>query len=615
MIPGANVTAKNNATAVTLESVSDESGRFVFPGVPPGMYTITVTLTGFKTFVSPDVQAITASPTSIKAVLQIGELSETVVVTGAAEIVQTQTATVQTTIAVKQIQQLPVITHTALDYVVSLPGVQTAGSNTRGSTINGLPTTAINITLDGINVQDKRGSEGFFMYIRPMMDSVEEITVSTSNPEAASSGSGGATISMQTRSGSNRFTGSAYNTWRNQAGTNDDDSTARTKSPGFLWGMNSPYWFNKRDVPKTKAGDYFINDVRLQTPGFRVGGPVIKDKLFYFFNYEEFRLPESRSRTRYLLNTAAQTGLFTYTANNGTTQTVNLLSIAAANGQTATMDPSIAKLLGDIRQATTTTGGVATYNSNIDQYDYVPSATQKRFFPTVRMDYNLSASQRLTFNYRYNDFNSTPDFLNSAESRWPGFPNLAGQVSGRWMYQASLRSMFGKNIVNEFRAGQTDATGLGTYFGQGVDESQFNCTGVGCQAAGGQGWNFAFPNTASTPTVGATLTGATAYNGQSSSVAAQKSVENTTTWLRGAHSLSFGGSWARIASRSWSSTPNYGTLSFGTAQQDTVAYNMLDAVNGAANYPGGISTTQAGYARALYGFLTGRVINMAGTAL
>lgn len=606
VIPGANVTAKNNATANVLEAVSDDSGRFVFPGVPPGMYTVTVTLTGFKTFVSPDVQAITATPTSIRAVLQIGELSETVVVTGAAEIVQTQSATVQTTIAVRQIQQLPVITHTALDYVVSLPGVQTAGSNTRGSTINGLPRTAINITLDGINVQDKRGSEGFFMYIRPMMDSVEEITVSTSNPEAASSGSGGATISMQTRSGSNRFQGSAYNTWRNQAGTTDGDATDRTKSPGWLWRLNSPYWFNKRDLPKTKAGDYFINDVRLQTPGFRVGGPVIKDKLFYFFNYEEFRLPESRNRTRYLMNTSAQTGLFTYTANNGTTQTVNLLSIAAANGQTTTLDPSIAKLLADIRQSTTTTGGVSTYNSNVDKYDYVPSAVQKRFFPTVRMDYNLSASQRLTFNYRYNDFNSTPDFLNSAESRWPGFPNLAGQVSGRWMYQTSLRSMFGKNIVNEFRAGQTDATGLGTYFGEGVDASQFNCTGIGCQAAGGQGWNYGFPG------LGVTLTGATAYNGQSSSVAAQKSIENTTTWLKGAHSLSFGGSWARIAARSWASTPTYASLSFGTASQDSGAYNMLDATSG--NYPGGISTTQAGYARNLYGFLTGRVTQMTGTA-
>jgi hypothetical protein len=608
VIPGANVVAKHNATAVTREAISDESGRFTIAGVSPGVYTVTVSLAGFKTFVAPDVQVETATPASVKVTLQIGELSETVVVTGAAEIVQTQSATVSTTIAVKQIQQLPVITHTALDYVVSLPGVETVGSNTRGSTVNGLPTTAINITLDGINVQDKRGSEGFFMYIRPMMDSVEEINVSTSTPGAEASGSGGANISMQTRSGSNRFSGSAYNTWRNQAGTSAEDAVTRTKHPGFLWGMNSPYWFNKRDIPKTKAGDYFINDTRLQTPGFRVGGPIVKDKLFYFFNYEEFRLPESRSRTRYLLNENARSGVFTYTDNAGATRSVNLLSIASANGQTATMDPSISKLLGEIRASTTKTGAVGTYDNNLDQYDFVPSATQKRKFPTVRADYNLSASHRLTFNYRYNDFNSTPDFLNSAEARWPDFPNLAGQVSGRWMYQASLRSTFSKNIVNEFRVGQTDATGLGTYFGLGVDESQFNCTGIGCQAAGGRGWNFVFP------ALTQTLTGATAYNGPSSSVAAQKSVENTTTWLKGAHSVSFGGSWARITSRSWNATPTYANLAFGTSSLDTTAYNMLGEVTGAANYPGGINATQAGYARTLYGLLTGRVTAFTGTA-
>ena len=580
VIPGADVVARNNATAAEFTAVTNEAGRFTIAAIPPGTYTVTVSLMGFKTAQLPDVTVLTATPASVSVTLEVGQLQETVVVTGATEIVQTQSANVATTLQVKQLQQLPVITHTALDDVVSLPGVETSGSNTRGSTVNGLPTTSIDITLDGVNVQDKRGSEGFFMYIRPMMDSVEEITVSTSTPGAEASGGGSAVIRMETRAGSNRFSGSVYNTWRNQAGTNDDDALARKNKPGWLWRLNTPYWFNKRDIPKTAAGEYFINDVRLQTPGFRVGGPILKDKLFYFFNYEEFRLPESRSRTRYIVNPAAQQGMFTYPASNGTTQTVNLLALAAANGQTSTLDPSIAKLLTDIRSATGTTGGVKAYNQLVDQYDFVPSATQKRFFPTVRIDYNLSNAHRLTASYRYNDFNSTPDFLNNAEARFPGFPNLAGQVSGRWMAQGTLRSTFGKNIINEFRVGGQDATGLGSYFGKGVDESQFNCSGLGCQSAGGIGWNFVFPAVG-----GVTLTSATAYGGQSSSVAAQFSLEDNMTWLRGAHSISVGGSFARISAREWNSTPYNASLSFGTPSVDTVAYNMLDATSG--NYPGG----------------------------
>jgi len=606
VIPGADVVAKNNATGMTIQGVTDDTGRFLLPAVPPGTYTVTVSLMGFKTAVAPDVVVLSATPANVKMKLEIGAIAETVVVTGATEIMQTQSANVSTTLAVNQIQQLPVITHTALDYVVSLPGVETAGSNTRGSTVNGLPTTAINITLDGINVQDKRGNEGFFMYIRPMMDSVEEITVSTSTPGAEASGSGGANIKMETRSGSNKMSGSVYNTWRNQAGTTEEDALARTKKPGFLWRLNTPYWFNKRDQPKTAAGGYFINDVRLQTPGFRVGGPILKDKAFYFFNYEEFRLPESRSRTRYILNTDAQAGNFSYPASDGSgVKTINLFTLAAAKNQTSTPDPSIAKLLVDIRTATGTAGAVSKYNDNVDQYSFSPSATQLRKFPTLRLDYNLTKSHRVSGTGRYNDFNSTPDFLNSADNRFPGFPNFAGQVSGRYMWQANLRSTLGRNMVNEARAGAQNSTGLGTYFGKGVDASQFNCTGLGCQSAGGRGFNFGFPS------LGVDLTGATAYGGQSGGVAAQTSFEDTLTWLKGRHSISMGGSFSRTSMRNFASTPYETTLTFGTSSLDTTAYNMLDATSG--NYPGGISTTFAGYARNLYGFLTGRVTNYAGT--
>jgi len=268
VIPGAGIVIKNNATNVQFESVSDEKGEFVVPGLLPGTYTLTVSLMGFKTFVSPDVKMLAGTPETIKVTLQVGALEETVMVTGATEIVQTQSATVQTTLQVKQLQQMPLATHTALDYIVSLPGVNTSGSNnSRGSTINNLPNRAMNITMDGINVQDNRSNaEGFFMYIRPMMDSVEEITVSTSTPGAESMGSGAAQIKMVTRSGSNRFSGAAYNYWRNQAGTSDEDTLTREKKGGWLRGLNTPYGFNKRDKPKTAAGEYFIDDIRLPTP-------------------------------------------------------------------------------------------------------------------------------------------------------------------------------------------------------------------------------------------------------------------------------------------------------------------------------------------------------------
>jgi hypothetical protein len=604
VVPGADVVAKNNATALIIQGVSDGTGRFVLAGVPPGTYTLTVTLMGFKTAILPDISVLTGQPASVKVTLKVGTLEETVVVTGQTEVVQATSPTVASTIAVKQIQQLPVISHTALDFAVSLPGVETSGLSFRASTINGLPITTINITLDGVNVQDKRGTgEGMFMYIRPMMDSVEEVTVATSNSDAASTGVGAANIRMETRSGSNRFSGSVYDSWRNQAGTNKDDVVARKQHPGWLWGLNTPYWFDKRDKPKTAAGDYYLQDIRITTPGFRVGGPIVKDKLFYFFNYEEFRFPGTQARTRYVLNTQAQVGNFTYLGTDKVNHTINLLAIGGAAGQTGTADPAIAKLLADIRTATAdpaAQGSLTTYDLNTETFYYAPQATQKRQFPTVRADYNLTSAHRLSFSYRYNMFDSTPDLLNSADPKFPGFPTFAGQYSQRYMWQVNLRSTLGKSMVNEFRVGHSDAMGDGTYFGKGLDNSMFNCTGLGCQASGGVGYNFNFP------TVGPGLTSATGYSSTTASVAPSQTYDDTLTWLKGKHSLSFGASYTQTGYRYSGSTPYQMALYTGMNATFDPAYATFAYTN-SNTYPGGIDTTQAGYAQNLYAFLTGRI--------
>ena len=443
VVAGATVTIKEASTGTEFKAVTTGQGTYTVPSLGAGTYNVTVSATGFKSVTVEGVRMDAGVPATANVTLELGAASETVVVQGGGEIVQSQTANITTTLSTNQIAHLPLVSRNPINFVTLLPGVNTA-TNARASTINGLPTSAIDITLDGINIQDNfnKTTDGFFTRVPPSLDSVEEVTVSTSNPEAQGAAQGAVSIKFVTRGGTNDFHGSLYEYHRNPA-------------------LNSNYWFNNRDrAADPNTGKAPRDRVLFNQYGGRVGGPIYIPKLFngrnrafFFVNYEEFRQPSQVSRQRTILNPLTQTGVFQYNS-GGTVRQVNLLTLAAANNQTATIDPTIGKLLADIRSATNGVGGIQQLTDpNLQRFSYGPTGSSSQKKPTVRFDWNVTNKHRIETTWSYLDGRGGPDFLNNVEPQFPGFPNQGSQPADRYTGSFAVRSTLLPTLVNEVRTG------------------------------------------------------------------------------------------------------------------------------------------------------------------
>src|SRR5262245_12255892 len=360
VVSGATVTVKNAASGSEFKTVTSNQGTFNVPSLGAGKYVVVVTASGFKSATVQDIEIDAGTPAAVNVTLEVGQATETVTVQGGTQIVQTQTANISTTLNTNQILNLPLVSRNPVNFVTMMAGVNTPRIN-RDSTINGLPQSAIDITLDGINVQDNfnKTGDGFFVRVAPTLDSIEEVTVSTSNPEAAGGAMGAVQIKFVTRSGGNEFHGSLYEYHRNTAlnsaywFTNRDTTPYNVEAAQPCDGVRAPFDPDKCHAPR--AANLFNQF------GGRVGGPIRipglfdgRNRAFFFVNYEEFRQPTAVVRQRTILHPQAQQGVFRY----GTSGQVNLLTLAAGAGQTSTVDPVIGKLLGDIRNATNGAGGI-----------------------------------------------------------------------------------------------------------------------------------------------------------------------------------------------------------------------------------------------------------------
>ncbi len=582
VVPGATVTVKNNATNQEFTATTADNGTFNVPALVSGNYTVTIAAPGFKTTVVPEVKVDVGTPSSVNISLEVGEPQETVqVVDVGGELIQTQNATVGTTITGRQIVDQPQASRDALDLVTLLPGVQTTG-RPRTSTVNGLPKGALNITLDGVDVQDNliSSNDGFFTFVRPRIDAIGELSVSTAAPGAESAGDGAVQIKFVTRSGTNDLGGSLY--WYH-------------REPY----LTANYFFNNQTLAPTYFGKAPRNRILLNQYGGRVGGPIVipklfngRDKAFFFVNYEEFRLPEQQLRQRTVLSPLAQQGIFTTT---GGTQ-VNVLALAAANGFPSTIDPTIGSLLDSIR-ASTSQGSVLPIvgDPNRQQFNFVGQGGQDRYFTTVRLDYNITSNHALSNVWNYQEFGGKPvDFLNQTDPAFPGFPNSAGQNSQRWTNSTSLRSTLSSTLINEARLGML---GGQSNFGP-ISPAQFanqagfdlNLNDLGITDASAVQ---AFPQR-----------GARAFGvnfGSSKRNTPSFDFSDTLTWVKGKHTFNFGGNYNLIKTFANTVTNVVGNVNFGVADGDPA-----EALFTTANFPGA-SANDLATAAQLYATLTGRV--------
>ncbi len=589
VVAGATVVVTSVATNQEFTAQTNDEGVFYVPSLPSGIYRAAISAQSFKNALVTGIKIDVGKPSSINVSLEIGSANETVTVVGGGELLQTQSATVGTTLTGRQITDLPTASRDALDLVLAMPGTSTVG-RPRQSSINGLPKGALNITMDGLNVQDNLGksSDGFFTFIRPRTDAISEVTVSTSNPGAESAAEGAVQVKFVTQGGTNNYHGGLYWYHRNPA-------------------LNANYWFNNRDLPPDPVtGKAPQNRILLNQPGGKIGGPITipglfkgNDRAFFFLNYEEFHLPERTIRNKNILSPEAQSGIYrffstSFTPPNGSPITCSgtgasrlcsapVYALAASAGlQFSNADPTISGLLTGIRSSLSGLNVRESGDPNIQQVSFISTASQKRKFPTVRLDFNLTRKHHLENVWNYQQFRSNPDFLNSTDPAFPDFPNFGSQDSNRFSNSTAWRWTITTNLVNEARYGIQGGTSL---FNAQVNSGQFQN-----QA----GYNQSLGNFSSG---GFTLSTATATTAATRRHTPVRQFSDTLTWVKGDHLLNFGGSFTKITYWNQTLTAVPSAVFTVSSTLDPTGFNAFSS----------LPSTQQSVAAQLYYMLSGRL--------
>lgn len=469
IVPGATVTVVNEATGVEYTQTTTDAGVFAFDSIPVGTYTVTVEQKGFKRFQQTNSVLVVGTALTVDAVMEVGEVSEVVTVQGGAEQLQLSDATIGNVIEQKAIEALPLNGRNPLTLLVLEPGVvqRSAGAAGSGVHVNGARDRAYNVTIDGIEANESSVPNPVSNLYRINPDNVQEFKVTTNNATAEEGRNSGASISIATRSGTSEFHGTGFFFLRNEA-------------------LNSnEYFSNAQGIAKPV--------IRLNQYGFEMGGPIKKNKTFFFGSYQanriDFTQPIDQTFGIPIVYTAsARSGIFRYfvpdPANplviNGTTITRNsTLLVNPATGAlnvpicaTPTslrcvriydtrlgsintlgkpLDAAVASLLSPLPLPNSFTSGDGL---NTAAFLWNPPTSVRGPAYAARIDHNFNENNSIFGRYLWSDYNTLKgDPLNGRPQVYPNSPPL-GEVFRRTSnFAFSWRRVISNRIVNEFTTG------------------------------------------------------------------------------------------------------------------------------------------------------------------
>lgn len=572
LIPEASLELRDLGTNEVRKASTPQAGSYTFASLPAGQYVLAITANGFQREVYNLVQVQTARSTDISATLRLGAAAETVEVTGAATpLVESASSTLATTVDTKQVVNLPIQGRNVFNLAFSTPGFsitplavvsqttlsQGPQDNTipTNGTYNNLPGAAIvGATLDGVPGISNRFKSAGFSYgavvVQPRLENIAEMTVQTGQMDLSGGiGTSALQINLVTRRGTNQFHGRLFEDFRNTD-------------------LNANTWINNATrLPR--------NIIKLNDFGGSVGGPIVRNKLFFYASLAESIAPLSKVSSATVLSPAAQQGIFSYKTASGALQTANVLQIAGAAGYSSTVLPNITSQFSAINGVLSQGTLTPTTDPNVFTLNHVNAARQTIQYPTLRMDYTISDAQRISLSYNQTRTTCTncnvpifPGNIAQGDAGSVDPNNRIVSLSWDWSIRPTL--------LNQFHAGYTGQYSNFNPENQGINLSQIYT----------QTWAYG--------------TSITPLQLPVSSFYPLLSATDSMLWQKGSHSFTFGGTWWREQDHYWNSPSGYPRYTFGVASVDPVATVFTSAL-------GSAGTTPLANAEALYATLTGRI--------